>query len=809
MSIVSWDVETTIKQRFKRKASPFGAGNWVVTHAFKSPDKPVVEHRFGSQPPGPGWLRPVLTDCKLLCGFNIKFDLLHALQDPDNLEAWMDFIVAGGNIWDCQLAEYMLEGMDQRNHMLSLDEVAPRYGGNIKFDEVKALWQAGVDTHEIEPAMLTRYLCGTADEAGDIGNTEKIARAQLQRARDCGQLRSLLLNMGSLVCSTEMERNGMYADKARGIEIAAELKIKLDELAVALQAFLPKNLPFQFNWGSPTQKSALLFGGTVKYDSREYVHEDGSTTLCDVWTIHGKPLVYAQKDEVHYILEDGSTMECAWWEHCVATEWCGQPPEDKCRTYFKAGKQAGDPKTRKVKVNDPSKPKARNCKAPYTFPRMTEPDPKWAGAVAGVWGTSSEVIEELGTRDLPFLKTLAQLQKIGKDLGTYYITVDEDGTEKGMLSLVDEHGIIHHKINHTSTVTGRFSSSDPNLQNIPKGNKSDVKTLFVSRFGPEGKIIQSDFSALEVYVQAILTNCRQLIEDLRAGLDMHCKRLALKTGRPYDEVLKLCKGYVNEAGEQVPADKEWDYMRTGAKVFSFQRAYGAGAAKIAASTGMAIEDVMALIEAEDLEYHEIKDHFEKRTFEIQANRKPSGVVIPHPTVPGVMCHIGKSFIRTPDGKLYGYTESPAPEFLIRKNKPTASFSPTEIKNYEVQGTGGEWMKAAMWIAVREFYRERNFKGLALLVNTVHDAAYTDSHKDVALQAAGLLHACMEEASNFMEFWFAWPIPVPVPSDTSWGSSMAEEKKIDGLLPVANEYRTGIRARYMPGFTPSYQGTKNG
>ncbi len=152
MSYCTWDIETTTRQHFKRKASPFTDTNWVVTHGFKKKgDTRVTEYRFGSGRPVPGWLRPVLAGTRLLVGFNIKFDLLHALQDADNLEAWMDYVAAGGNVWDCQLAEYLLCGMGQKDQMLSLDETAPRYGGNVKVDEVKALWQAGVQTEDIDP----------------------------------------------------------------------------------------------------------------------------------------------------------------------------------------------------------------------------------------------------------------------------------------------------------------------------------------------------------------------------------------------------------------------------------------------------------------------------------------------------------------------------------------------------------------------------------------------------------------------------------------------------------------------------------
>ena len=330
------------------------------------------------------------------------------------------------------------------------------------------------------------------------------------------------------------------------------------------------------------------------------------------------------------------------------------------------------------------------------------------------------------------------------------------------------------------------------MQNIPKGNKSDVKTLFTSRF-PNGKIIQSDFSSLEVYVQAVLTQCKQLIADLKAGLDMHCVKLAAKEHMPYEEVYALCKGD--------KYDKAWDYKRTKAKEYSFQSAFGAGDPAIAAKTGMAVEEVAALRAADNARYPEISAYYTDITAQIKSDRKPERT-LPHPDMPGVICHLGKSFFRTPDGKLYSYNEQPSPEYLCKRGI-TASFSPTEIRNYVVQGSGGEWTKAAMWLSVRAFYRENNFDSQALLVNTVHDAVYADAADSVAFEAAALLHACMEGASDLMEQWFNWPIPVPVPSDTSWGVSMMDEDKIPGLKERAAKLRIELREQYMGGYTPSF------
>lgn len=806
MSYVTWDCETTTHTSFKRKANPFDKANHVVTHGFKHKGETgVTEVRFGRERPGHRWLAPILHPLqeggfrtKLIFGFNIKFDLLHALQDPGNMGMWMDYVAGGGNVWDCQLAEYLLNGMVQSEHMVSLDEVAPRYGGNVKVDEVKALWKAGVQTYDIEPELLSRYLCGGDNEhgvfeMGDVENTELIALAQIKRARDCGQLNSILLNMGALLYTVEAERNGMYVDKARGLTLAAALQIAVDAATAGLVQYIPADTPFDFNWGSPRQRSALFFGGTVQYDAYEWDTPDGGVQ--NVEPSIGKG-VYAQKDSLHYVLENGGTYNADYYD----LENFNGTPDLPHRLVIKSGKNAGEFKTKKVKENDHTKPKGRACKLPYTFAGYIKPQKKWEGADPGVYSTAADVILELAESGVPFLKVYADLMSMSKDLGTYYIKTDEHGVQTGMLTLVGEDGLIHHMLNMVSTVTARLSSSNPNLQNIPKGNKSDIKTTFISRF-ENGVIIQSDFSSLEIYVQANMTLARKLIEDLKSGMDLHCVRLSQKEHMDYDEVLKLCKGYTDADGVKHDADKAWDYKRTGAKTFSFQRAYGAGVAKISSSTGMTVEETQALADAEDARYPEIPAYYTEITAAIKGNRRPSRT-LPHPEMPGVMCNIGTSFYRTPDGKLYAYTEQPSPEYLVRRGV-TASFSPTEIRNYVVQGMGGEWMKAAMWLMVRAFYKRRNFDGLALIVNTVHDASYVDADASVKLNAAALVHACMELSSDFMEWWFKWTIAVPVPSDTSWGSSMADEEKIPGLKELAAPLRVELRSEYLGGYVPSY------
>lgn len=759
MSAVVIDIETTTKTHLGRKASPFTDDNWIVAMGWQSSGmaRPDGSYYGNDRSGGAGMLDVLIEpDVEYIVGFNIKFDLLHLLRGTANYEAWQNFVARGGLVWDCQLAEYLLAGQVQEAHMLSLDEVAPKYGGNVKISEVKAYWQQGVNTPDIPRQLLMDYLLGRGDDEGDIGNTRKVFGGQLLRAEKSGQLQSIRLNMGALLASIEMERNGLHVDT--GVAQHYQDKLGQEEIALsmALQGYLPEDLPFPFNWASRHHKSALIFGGSLKYQARVPVLDE-----------QGRP-TYAQREEVQ------DTGE-----------------------VFKSGKNAGQPKTRKVKVDDLTRPKSRMEDFYFTFPGFTKPRREWTNE-DGTFSTGSDVIEELAaTTDVPFLKALGRLTAVTKDLGTYYrrTTYGDDGQvkeDKGMLTLVGDDGLVHHSINHTSTVTGRLSSSNPNMQNLPRGDTSDVKRMFTSRFGADGAIISSDFSALEIYCQAWLSRDRQLIADLRAGLDMHCARLATAEGLQYEDVFRKCKV------EKLP---DWDLKRTHIKVFSFQRAYGAGAKKIAAYLKLPEETIERFIEADEERYPSIPRWQAAVEQAVKGSRVPTAKWVQHPVLRKPV-QIGRGSYFTLDGKRYVFQELPSPEWQANRRVETG-FMPTELKNYPVQGLGGEVMKAAMWLTVRALYRYKNFGGQALLVNTVHDAQYIDAAGPVARKAAALLHACMEAASDLFEYHFKVPIPVPVPSETGMGQSMFDENDPGVSKEKLAEIRTAIRNWFMGGFTPSY------
>lgn len=818
MSWLVMDTETTISSLAKRKASPFHPNNYIVMMGWANKDNP---HPVGERYQNDGGVRVGQRFTELLgtpglrfvVGVNIKFDLLHLLKDPTTLKAWMKYVADGGLVWDLQLAEYVMEGQDQASHMLSMDELALRYGEDLKVDEVKKLWEAGIDTPDIDPDLLARYLLGEdlpngGRREGDIGVTRNVFLKQLARAQKEGMSRLLMLEFGALIASIEMERNGMYVDKALGYKLADELRVELAAAKAELYAYLPADLPFEFNWGNRYHLSPIIFGGRIKYQRRQYDLKDGTTTFIPpnwrqlpeyankephpgAWP-HWQLYAYSQKDELHYVLDNGTTVLCEHFGFDGVTD---------PRVQYKAGKNAGEYKTKKVKADDYDKPKSRMVDDYLIFPGFTQPLEEWASSTDGLYSVGSDVIKALTENTtIPFLKTLGRVTAISKDLSTYFVS--DDG-EKGMLTLVGDDGLVHHSINHTSTVTGRLSGNAPNLQNIPKGNKSKAKQMFVSRY-PDGDIGQSDFSSLEVYCQAWLTKPKLLIKDLLEGLDLHCVRLAAKEAKPYEEVLKLCKGYFQDDGTFIDAIEEWDYKRTGAKVFSFQRAYGAGVATIAKATGMSIEDVQALIDAENARYPEIESYFAGLEQEIERNSVPTTNFSAHPMNPAVRVQMRISRIRTPDGKRYTFRSNPSQGWQLKRGI-TSTFSPTERMNYPVQGLGAQVMKAAMWLAVREWYTRENFGGQCVLVNTVHDACYFDTSAATRDEAAALLHACMSAASQWIEFWFKWELPLPVPSDTVLGKNMGEENKCNSVefKTRSKELHDAIVNKYCPGHRPSW------
>jgi len=753
MKYLVYDRETENHEYRKRFASPFYEENWTVALGWKKQGDAQCSWEYYSTKEDEKPLQ-IDDDVSVLVGHNLKFDLLHGWRD-EQLEA---FFKRGGNIWCTQYAEYLLEAAHPDSHMNSMDGIIEKYGGRKKIDAVKALWDAGMLTSQIDKDMLIDYLVGTEEEnrnSGDIGNTELIFLGQIKKAVQNGMLPMILARMEGLLATTEMEYNGLKIDIAEAARRMKLMEAELGTVEKQLESFIPE-LPegLEFNWNSGTHKSSLIFGGTVKYQKRDTYIDEKTGELARLKAKQAFPLF------------DGEPVDPAICEAKTMGDLIFYHKDGIQQDLYLSGKKKGMPKFKNMPVLGELKTKIQDFF--FKFPGYTTPDPKWQGAQTDganepIYFTNDEVITELGSRDIPFLQAMATRAALTKDLGTYYARYDPKKKDyKGMLTCVlpGTH-IVNHNLNHTSTVTTRLSSSNPNLQNIPRGDTSEVKKMFISRFD-NGKMIEADYSQLEVVVQGLLSLDKNLCNDLNNKIDFHCKRVAAKFGCTYEEALYRCKD------ESYEDHKTWKNYRTKCKEFSFQRAYGAGAAAISASTGMSVDDVKDLIEAEEEMYPGVTEF----NANVEAQAKATAAPFKDWTRDGRTFRRG--FWQAPTGTLYTFRSYDAPSYLQDKGV-TESFMPTEMKNYPIQGTGGEIVQIILGKLFRHFISNNRYDNKALMCNTVHDCAWFDSQEDVAMQVCKDVKTIMESVPETLENLYGMDVPVPFPVEVEMGDNLYENQ----------------------------------
>lgn len=770
MKIFTFDLEVENYNSNKRLASPFDARNYVVQIGWSvnggaRHEKYYKEHHREHVLPD---IIDELGAGDVMNGFNIKFDLMWVWNDPRFQAA----LKRGLTIYCGQYAEYLLGGMVQEVQMCAMNDIAEKYGGGCKLDAVKDMWEAGYLTSQIPQDLLTDYLIGDGEDIiGDIQNTWLIYCGQVKRMKEemTPEFRKMLrMRMDGLLATTEMEWNGMYIDEVAAAELREQAVTELAQAEKDLYSFIPELPPeLEFNWGSNPHKSCLIFGGVVKYQKWcAHTDENGNILYAKkkealpLFTINGEqhavPLDQCKKAGTHYVMEvpDGTPNLFLHKGKCYLLQ-----------DRYVSGKREGDGKTKQVDVPDTTKPKGALKDHFYRFKGYVKPNKKWKTESTDAYGepmysTGADIIEELAALGLPFTVALGRRTKLSKDLGTYYWTVDNKGNKKGMLTLVGQDGIIHHKLNHTSTVTSRLSSSDPNLQNIPRGTTSNVKKMFKSRFGAQGLMAEIDYSQLEVVVMGVLSRDKQLRADLNARIDFHCKRLAAKLGEPYEDVLRKAK-----KDETHPDHARYAAMRTSAKEFSFQRAYGAGVDAVVQSTGMSKADVEALIAAENILYPTVAEFDRKLEQIINMSRVPSANKL---FIEGVAFTQGQGHWDSPTGTRYLWKEGITPEFMHKHGK-YVGFSPTERKNYPVQGFGGEIVQAICGKVFRFMLENDRFGGKVLLVNTVHDCILLDGDKDLIPTVARQVQKIMESVPEVFNTAFpALQIDVPFPCETEVG-----------------------------------------
>ncbi|MBD5560749.1 MAG: DNA polymerase I [Clostridia bacterium] len=318
------------------------------------------------------------------------------------------------------------------------------------------------------------------------------------------------------------------------------------------------------------------------------------------------------------------------------------------------------------------------------------------------YSTDISVLEKL-RKDHPIAAKLIDYRAVAKLKNTY---ID------GLLQAVRD-GRLHTTFLQTATATGRLSSTEPNLQNIPVRSKmaQDIRRAFVA---PEGRtIVSADYSQIELRVLAAIADDANLRAAFERGEDIHLRTAAEILGKAMDEV--------------TPAE------RAHAKAVNFGIVYGISDFGLSQNAGIPRKDAARYIKRYLEEFSGVKRYMD----DIKQQAHEEG------------------FVRTLFGRIRYFPDINSSNFNLRAQAERAAM------NAPIQGTAADIMKIAMIQAA---------KRLALLdaelVLQVHDELIVYAPDDRVEETASALREVMENAVE---------LAVPLKVNTAWGKTWQEAK----------------------------------
>lgn len=324
--------------------------------------------------------------------------------------------------------------------------------------------------------------------------------------------------------------------------------------------------------------------------------------------------------------------------------------------------------------------------------------------IRGGYSTSAEVLEKLA-EEHEIARLILQYREVQKLQSTY---VD------GIRPLV-KNGIVHTTYNQTMTTTGRLSSANPNLQNIPVRTDMgrELRKLFIAREG--NVLVDADYSQIELRLLAHFSGCKVLREAYRAGEDIHAATAARLFHTPLSEVTPT--------------------MRRRAKTINFGIIYGMSAFGMAKDLNCPPDEAQRYIDAYFAAHPEVKAYMDENV----RRAKEDGYVT---TVLG-----RKRFI--PELKSGNYNQR--------------MFGERAAMNMPLQGSAADIIKIAM---LRVWNRLKTDGFRAQLVLQVHDELVLDTPEEEAERAQRMLKEEMEAAIS---------LEVPLIADVSVGKSWYDAK----------------------------------
>lgn len=323
------------------------------------------------------------------------------------------------------------------------------------------------------------------------------------------------------------------------------------------------------------------------------------------------------------------------------------------------------------------------------------------------YSTNAAVLEELA-EEYEIAQLILDYRKFAKLKSTY---------TEALPALIDrKDNRIHTTYNQTVTATGRLSSSNPNLQNIPvrteEGNK--IRNAFVSGNKENGLILSADYSQIELRLLAHITQDKHLLEAFNSGVDVH----TLTASKVFD----------------VPVEDVTKEMRYKSKAVNFGIIYGQSKYGLAKSLGISNADAETFIEKYFATYPRVKAYMEGTVLEAEE----------------------KGFVETIFGrKRYLATELSSSNGMIRE------FAKRAAINQPIQGTAADLMKIAM-IDFSKKLKENNLK--SKMIMQVHDELVVEVVKSELDVVTNLVKEAME---------LNQPLSVPLVVDVNVGESWKE------------------------------------
>ena len=300
------------------------------------------------------------------------------------------------------------------------------------------------------------------------------------------------------------------------------------------------------------------------------------------------------------------------------------------------------------------------------------------------YSTSAEVLEKLAV-DYPIVSEIMEYRQLTKLKSTY---------ADGLTNYIDETGRIHTTFNQTITATGRLSSTEPNLQNIPI--RIELGKMIRKVFHPaKGNLfVDSDYSQIELRVLAHVADDEKLIEAFQNGQDIHRTTASHVFGVPFDEVT--------------------DLQRRNAKAVNFGIVYGISAFGLSQDLNISRKEAQEFIDKYFETYPKIKAFLDSTVEQAKKD----------------------GYIKTMFNRIRPIPELSSSNFMQRQ------FGERVAMNSPIQGTAADIIKIAM---IRVHDRLIRDKLKSKLILQVHDELLIETLEEEKEQVIALLEEEMKNA----------------------------------------------------------------